>query len=301
VFGRDGVDLSSALLSSLAGETTVLTAPDLPGLITVQLSGGEETDRLFIGVGNDVSANTQAPLYIDDRPQAEQDALNAICADMLEQLGRSGSLERILLADESETAQIGGTGLEHGAVVAIACIDSPGDLTPSALVALEWRTGQQLAMQVFNDSFANDHGRVYAVAVDSGNDAPGKASGLYLFDLYDAEGNRLSADEINRVRVTLPYDTAITGGDPFTGGNSTILHADTLNDFFSGDVDAAKTEIDTGDLIAVDETRGEVTFDAAHCSVFGIRTDSTTNASANVFDEGESEDLGGGCFLSHLR
>ena len=301
VFGRDGVDLSSAWLSSLTGETTVLTAPDAPGLITVQLSGGEQTDQLFIGVGNDASVNTQAPLYIDDRPQAEQESLNAICADMLEQLGRGSSLGRILLADESETAQIGGTGLDHGAVMAIARIDSPGNLTTSALVALEWRPDQLIAMQVFADSFANDPGRVYAVAVDSGNDTPGKASGLYLFDLYDAEGNRLSAEEINRVRLTIPYDTTITSGDPFTSGNSTILHADTLNDFFSGDDDAAKTEIDAGDLIAVDETRGEVTFDAAHCSVFGIRTDSTASASANVFDEGESEDLGGGCFISHLR
>jgi len=298
VFGRDGADLSSALLSSLTGESTMLTAPGTPGLITVQLSCDGETDHLFIGVGSDTPVNAQAPLFIDDRPQAEQDSLNAVCADMLEQLGRGGSLGRILLADETETAQIGGTGLAHGALMAVAVVDSPGQLTTPALVALEWRPGQQLAMQVFADSFANAPGRVYAAAVDSGSDAPGKASGLYLFDLYDAEGHRLPAEDVHRIRLTIPYDTAITGGDPFANGNSAILQADTFGDYFSGDDQAGRTVIDAGNL-TVDESRGEVTFDAAHCSVFGIRTNS--EASSNVFDKGESEGLGGGCFISHLR
>jgi hypothetical protein len=280
--GPDASILSDTALSATSGATTTFTAPDLSGPVIITLTSGEESDQVFIGIGNPVEYDKQdqAPLYATAGVPAE-----SICSDVLDQMGQFSSLARIALDDGGGETRIGGTGLDGGAAMAI--IDIPAVAAP---ITLETLDKQEVLLEIVDAGSAR-----YAVVADTGGESPGGATGIYLFELFDQNGAPLAANAIGRLRITLPYDAAATGSAPFDSGAWKIVHAPDLETFFSGDPDAAVTTVPDTDIVAVDETSQTVTFETTHCSVFGVVSGSDVE-----WEAGEDESLGGGCFINSL-
>jgi hypothetical protein len=288
----DGGDVTGALLVSTGSEVT-FTAPEVSGLLTVTLTCGDETDRIYIGIGSE-SGNSQAPFYLPSDTSAEKEArLNDICNDVLEQIGGFGSFTRIDLYEDGSETRIGGTAQEGGGKMLIAAIDSPADLTAGKTISFESLTGLPVSVGITADSVSPEIRQLYVVVVDIGNISPGKASGLFLFELYDANGDPLAGDAVSQLRITIPYDAGVTGTDPLSSWK--IVHAPDRDTFFSGDADADIETIPYEDIV-VDETNQTLTFDTDHCSVYGV----VSSVEAEVGAGGENDSLGGGCFIGTL-
>lgn len=294
VTGPAGADLTASALSPAAGASVTFTAPDGPGVYTVTLACGDEQDGIAIGVGTAAGSSSRAPLYLNASQASQETALVAICDTLLEQLGRCDSFGRINLIDAGGEDLIGGTGLDSDARMAITVID---DLTTTTTVSLDGFSGRNPFMVVFPDSLGGITGTIYAVIVDTGRDSPGGASDIYLFELFDADGTEITSDHISGLELTLPFDTTATGSPSFENGNSTVLYADTVSDFFS----IASQAVDA-DALVVDDDLGTATFETAHLSVFGLSVEKSVplSESDDAFDDGESDSLGGGCFIGSL-
>ena len=294
VTGPVGADLTASALSAATGASVIFAAPDDPGLYTVTLACGDEQDSIAIGVGTAAGSSSRAPLYLNASQASRETALVTLCDSLLDQLGRCDSFGRIQLNDGDGEDLVGGTGLDSGARVAVAVIDN---LDTTTTVSLEGFSGRNPSMAISPDSLSGINGTVYAVIVDTGRDSPGGASDLYLFGLFDENGTEITSEYINSLELTLPFDTTATGSISFEEGVSTVLHADTVSDFFSID----RQTVDA-DALAVDDDQGTVTFETTHLSVFGLSVegDASTSTTEDAFDEGESDSLGGGCFIGNL-
>ncbi|WP_319523074.1 Ig-like domain-containing protein [uncultured Desulfosarcina sp.] len=293
VNGPDGQDLSASALSATTGAEVTFTAPDDPGLYTVILACGDDQDSINIGVGTAANASARAPLYLNASQSSRETALVNLCDNLLDGLGRCDSLGRIDLTDADGEILIGGTGLDSDARVSIAVINDPSSLTSSTVVTLEGFSGRNPSLEIFADSLTGITGEVYAVVVDTGRDAFGGASNVYLIELFDATGESITNGAINRLTLTLPFDPGVAAGLSFESGDSRVLYADTLEAFFSVD----RQTVDPDGLV-VDENLGTVTFETGHLSAYGLSLES--GASASDFDTGESDSLGGGCFIGSL-
>jgi hypothetical protein len=293
VSGPDGQDLSASALSSATGAEVTFTAPDDPGLYTVMLACGDDQDSISIGVGTAAGYHSRAPLYLGASQSSRETALVNLCDNLLDQLGRCDSLGRIALTDADGEILIGGTGLDSDARVAIAVIDDPSSLSASTVVTLEGFSGRNPSMEIFADSLTGITGEVYAVLVDTGREAFGGASNVYLVELFDATGESIATGAINRLTLTLPFDPEASVGLSFETGDSRVLYADTVEAFFSVD----RQTVDPDGLL-VDDGLGTVTFETGHLSAYGLSLES--GASASDFDTGESDSLGGGCFIGSL-
>jgi hypothetical protein len=299
VNGPDGSDVTASVLSASTGSQVTFTAPDVSGLATVTLSSGDETDRIFIGIGSAVAGSSeQAPLYLDPGTTEEkQDLLTGICSDALEQIGEFGNLSRIDLAENNAQTCIGGTARDDGAKMLITAINSPADLTEPVEIFFDTITGLPVTIEISADSVISNVQQLYVVAVDTGSSSPGDASGLFMFELYDENGDPLADEAIAQVQITIPFDSGVTGSDPFSQGVWKIVHAPDLDTFFSGDEDAEIETVSTDDIADVDETNMTVTFDTDHCSVYGVISGIETEL--NNTTSGATS-LGGGCFISTL-
>ena len=295
VTGPSGEGLSSGVLSSTTGASVTFTAPDDPGLYTVDLVCGEEEDSIAIGVGTAADGSARAPLYLNSSQSSRETALVAICDYLLEELGRCDSFGRIQLIDANGNVLIGGTGLDSDARMVISVID---DLTTTTTVTLDGFSDLNPSMVISPDSLSSVDGTIYAVIVDTGRDSPGGASDIYLFGLFDSSGAEITTEYINSFELTIPFDRTATGSASFEEGTSMVLYGDTVSDFFSVD----SQTVDAGAL-TVDDDQGTTTFKTNHCSVFGLSVESGVSSSQteDVFAEGESDSLGGGCFISNLN
>jgi hypothetical protein len=295
VVGPGGDDVSENVLSASTGATVTFTPPNDPGLYTVAISSGSEATSISIGVGTAYSNNARAPLFMDtSRVTAErQSVLNDICYHVLFQLGRCDSLGRIELVDAQGRINIGGTGLDNDARVVIAVIDDPSMLNTSTTVSLDGVNGRIASMEIFADSLANNTGTLYAVVADTGRDSFGKASGVFIFSLYNENGDELADEALNRLKLTIPFDATGTGASSLENGDWLVRYSDTLTGFFSVD----NQSVDTN-AIVVNGHPDAVTFETSHCSVFGLFTQGNGTTTADSSEA--SDELGAGCFINVL-
>ena len=294
----DGNDISSSVLPVSSGPSVTFTAPGQCGLYTISLTRGDDADRIYIGVGN-VSGTPQAPLYLPgDVSDEKASLLTGICVDALEQMGGFGSFAVIDLDDKDGTRErVGGTAREGGAKMVIASVGNPSDISGERQISFETLSGDTVSVSITSAGVSSDIGQLYVLVVDTGNNSPGGGSGLFLFELYDENGEALSNDDISTLEITMPYDAEITDtDDPFSNGAWKIVHAPDLKSFYSGGKNADLEDISTDNIVSVNNVRYTVTFDTDHCSVYGAVTGVETEAAQAT----PPEDLGGGCFIGSL-
>ncbi len=297
VEGPDGTDVSASALSATTGSTVTFTAPDDYGLCSITVTCGSEDDRIYIGIGEE-SGTSQAPLYLPaGTTDEEKERLTGICTDALEQLGGFGSFVCIEMAQGDDSTQIGGTAGEDGAKMLITAIDDPAGLTGSKEIYFDTISGDPVTITITANSVSTTVGKIYVMVVDTGSTSPGGATGLFLFELYDENGEPLDDADILEIEITISYDASAAGSDdPFTLGSWRIVHAPDLETFFSGDEDADIEEIYLDNIVSVDEANQTVTFTTDHCSVYGTVSGTAVEATASTPDES----VGGGCFINSL-
>ncbi len=293
----DGTDISAAALSTASGSTTTFTAPSLAGIVTITLTSGTESDQVFIGIGTQTGPS-QAPLYLSsDTTEEEAACLAGICENLLDEMGQFASFTRICINDNGDGAFVGGTGQNGGAEMTIGVIDNPARQTTPVDIILDTLDGKSITVTISFDDVTADVSRIYIAAVDTGGLGPGGASGIYLFELYDENGDVLNANTIGALTITLPYDKSQTGSSPFTSGAWGVGHADDYDTFLSGDTDSGISTIPQEDFEEVDETNQTVSFNTTHCSAFGLVSGSGEGWTTTT---AEDESLGGGCFIGSL-
>jgi hypothetical protein len=304
--GPDGSDRTAGVLSAATGTNIRFTAPAAHGLTTIILSDGSQATQVAIGVGLGAEpANPRAPLYLDTDITAEEAALlETLCADLLVRLGRGGSLDWVLRADDRGLIRIGGTGLDDGAQVLIVPIDRPAALEMPLTFSLGSRGGGSLELEMDGTSLTTEAERIYAVLMDTGRRAHGNASNIYFFGLYDDAGTLLPAEAVTRLRMAIPFNSQVTTGEALSSGTYAVLQADSLADFFSGDEAAAQRTISTDAFVAVDTAEGQVSFDTSRSLFFGTVPGDTVagrRVDGGQFETGDNESLGKGCFIRSLH
>ncbi len=304
VIGSDGIDITASTLSEASGAVVTFTAPDLTGMVTIVLTSGDASDRIFIGIG-DASGNgsSRSPLYLSGGTQ-ESDSLNRICDDVLEEMGPFSTITRVTLDTGNGPNNIGGTSQDGGAEMTVTPIDNPSGLSAPVLVSLETSDGQLAEVEISPDSVPAGINRIYVVLADTGNPSASNASNIFLLDVYNENGDPL--DEQCNLKVTIPFNPDKAGSNPFTSGDWAMGHAANLKKFLSGNRDPEAEEngeanvdglsvVPVSDVVSVDEENHTVTFTINHCSVFGL-----VPGTGQEFARKPDDSLGSGCFIQSL-
>ncbi len=313
----NGLEVTATALSAASGANVTFTAPAQPGVYTIILKSGDQSDQIQIGigrVGEGWANSSRCPLYLSGSTTQEQERLEHLCDDVLEELGSSRKVGSLSLTQEGNTRFIGGTHQKSAANMTVTQIDNPSNLSNPVSVSLKSNNGKFAKIEINPRCAPADVDRIYAVVADTGIPNASNVSGIFLINMYDQNGNPLICDSECGLKVTIAYDPETAGSNPFVGSGENSSDSKTWAVGYAEDLDKfmsnirSKDEKGTGGVedivpvtlfripdadLVVDESNHTVTFQTNHCSVFGLM-----NAASPGVTEPES--LGGGCFIQSL-
>ena len=112
--------------------------------------------------------------------------------------------------------------------------------------------------------------------------------------MTDATGDNVPNTDIQRIEITIKFDTSVVTEDALEAGTYVVYYASTMADMIAGNATAIPA---SQIILPVDYANGFVTFWVNHLSVFGIGSSSSSSSSADETSLSDSSN-DSSCFIA---
>jgi hypothetical protein len=230
--------------------------------------------------------------------QHHQEGIYKVCRKIVDDIGISGMLGKIVLAEKisGNVVQrvIGGTGRPHSARTTIAVINAPREKHWPVIV---WDDSGNLVcgIRIRENTIDLDSGDIYVVATDTGLLSWGGASNVYNLSIYNESLDKLDDSLIKDILLTLGFNRDKIRKGYLEEGSYFLLYVDDTGKFFTPKQVDPKNVVPVEDMTVIDYDLGYVTCEFDHLTTFGFQPKLRPGEGVYL---GEPKSLGSGCFIA---